>query len=76
MLLDNFALDSIKIKSSWFDGKEKSIFQQMGKEEGFNLYLQLFRYRIHQGDINTHYFITSVNELRKFTKINIKKSYP
>lgn len=45
----------------------------MGKEEGLNLYLQLFRFRIHQGNINDHIFRTSLLELQQFTKINQKK---
>jgi len=72
--MENFALDSIKIKSNWFDGEKKSVFQQIGKEEGLNLYLQLFRFRVHQGNLQEHYFITSINELSHYTKINMKRN--
>jgi len=68
--MEKFTLNSIKIKNNWFGGEKKSKFQLMGKEEGFNLYLQLFRFRVHQGDITEHHFITSINELQKFTKVN------
>lgn len=71
--MDKFALSSMKIKSSWFDGEKKSVFQKIGKEEGLNLYLQLFRFRIHQGDIYKHHFILSIGELKKYTKINMTK---
>lgn len=68
-----FTMSSMLIKSSWFDGNKKSMFQKMGKAEGFNLYLQLFRFRFHQGDINEHYFRLSIGELKQFTKVNVKK---
>ena len=71
--MNNFTVNSMKIKSNWFDGGKDSIFQRMGKEEGFNLYLQLFRFRIHQGDYNKHIFITNIAELRKLTKVNKQK---
>lgn len=48
----------------------------MGKEEGLNLYLQLFRFRVHQGNINEHIFRTSLLELQRFTKVNEKKRLP
>ncbi|MCP3026017.1 hypothetical protein [Halobacillus sp. A5] len=69
--MDNFALESIKIKSSWFDGGKDSVFQKMGKEKGLELYLQLFRFRVHQGDITKHHFITSVGELQQHTNVNV-----
>lgn len=71
MELYKFCLPSIKIKSNWFDGKENT-FKAIGKEEGLNLYLQLFRFRIHQGGYNDHLFRTSILELQKFTRINMR----
>jgi hypothetical protein len=71
--MEKFALDSMKIKSSWFTGGKESMFQKMGKDEGLNLYLQLFRFRVHQGNINEHNFIFSVSELRQYTKVNMAK---
>jgi len=79
MEFNNFSLSSTKIKSSWFDGKSKSVFNHIGKEEGLNLYLQLFRFRLHQitGDgkqnYNQHVFRITIGELTKFTKINLTK---
>ncbi|MFD2638429.1 hypothetical protein [Piscibacillus salipiscarius] len=72
--MEKFAVSSIKIKSSWFDSnrKKKSVFKKMGKDEGLNLYLQLFRFRVHQGSKDEHYFITSIGSLVKYTKVNIK----
>ncbi|MBS3679943.1 hypothetical protein KGF86_06940 [Ornithinibacillus massiliensis] len=79
MEFNQFALSSTKIKSNWFDGKKKSIFNKIGKEEGLNLYLQLFRFRQHQiiGDdkenYNHHVFRITIGEMVKFTKMNLKK---
>ncbi|GLO66157.1 hypothetical protein [Oceanobacillus kimchii] len=70
MDFDKFGLSRIKIKSNWFEQGKDSIFYRMGKEEGLNIYLQLFRFRVHQGSFYEHYFVTSINELRKFTKVN------
>jgi len=78
MEFNNFALSSTKIKSNWFDGEKKSIFNQIGKEEGLNLYLQLFRFRLHQfvgspkQNYENHIFRITIGELKKFTKINYK----
>lgn len=60
-------MSHMKIKSSWF---ETGLFKSMGKEEGLNLYIQLFRFRVHQGDFNEHVFRTSLLELRQFTGMN------
>lgn len=79
MVFNNFAVSSIKIKSNWFDGKKKSIFKKIGKEEGLNLYLQLFRFRQHQitGDgqqnYNQHVFRITIGELIQYTKVNLKR---
>lgn len=79
MEFNHFALSSTKIKSNWFDGKKKSIINKIGKEEGLNLYLQLFRFRQHQiiGDgqenYNQHIFRITIGELTKFTKMNLTK---
>lgn len=70
--MNKFAMDSIKIKSSWLDGNKKSMFQLMGKEEGLNLYFQLFRFRIHQGNYNEHIFALSIGSILPYTKMNIK----
>ncbi len=66
----NFAVSSMKLKSIWFKDENVNVYKQMGKEEGLNLYLQLFRFRIHQGDFNQHIFRTSLLELQQFTRIN------
>jgi hypothetical protein len=71
--MENFALDSMKIKSNWYEGGKQSVFQKMGKDEGLNLYLQLFRFRVHQGEYDNHHFILSISELRQFTKVNMTK---
>lgn len=75
----NFTIPSIKIKSNWFEGEKQSIYHQIGKEEGLNLYLQLFRFRQHQitddGQVNynQHIFRVTIGELVKFTKVNTSK---
>ncbi|GAA0432625.1 hypothetical protein GCM10008983_06530 [Lentibacillus halophilus] len=71
MKFDNYALPSIKIKSNWFDGKD-NMFKKIGKEEGLNLYLQLFRFRLHQGKYDEHVFRVTIGELKEFTKMNCK----
>lgn len=68
----NFCLPSIKIKSNWFDGAN-NMYKYIGKEEGLNLYVQLFRFRVHQGDYNQHLFRTSLLELKKFTRNNMSR---
>ncbi|MHA6251954.1 helix-turn-helix domain-containing protein [Oceanobacillus sp. CAU 1775] len=78
MLLNNFALSSMKVKSNWFEGGKQSVFQQMGKEEGLNLYIQLFRFRQHQmmgsqkGNYENHVFRVTIGELKEYTKIGYK----
>lgn len=62
----------MKIKSAWLDDGNNT-YKKMGREEGLNLYLQLFRFRLYQGDPNEHLFRTSLIELCKFTRINHKK---
>lgn len=75
----NFTIPSIKIKSNWFEGEKQSIYHQIGKEEGLNLYLQLFRFRQHQitddgqANYNQHIFRVTIGELVQFTKINTSK---
>lgn len=79
MKFNNFALSSTKIKSNWFEGGKKSIYKQIGEEEGLNLYLQLFRFRLHQmvgtqkENYTHHIFRITIGELTKFTKINLTK---
>ncbi|MFB4473323.1 hypothetical protein ACDI16_10280 [Oceanobacillus caeni] len=80
MEFNNFALSSIKIKSSWFEGEKKSTFHQIKKDEGLNLYLQLFRFRVHQfigspkENYENHIFRVTIGELKDFTRMNLKSS--
>ncbi|WP_186578065.1 helix-turn-helix domain-containing protein [Aquibacillus kalidii] len=78
MQFNNFCVSSMKIKSLWFGEKcgSQSIYKEI-KEEGINLYLQLFRFRYHQiihadsyKDYQYHVFRITLSELIKFTKIN------
>lgn len=75
----NFTIPSIKIKSNWFEDEKESIYHQIGKEEGLNLYLQLFRFRQHQitsdgqANYNQHIFRITIGELVRFTKVNKSK---
>lgn len=75
----NFTIPSIKIKSNWFENSKESIYYRIGKEEGLNLYLQLFRFRQHQitsdgqANYNQHIFRVTIGELVRFTKVNTSK---
>jgi predicted transcriptional regulator len=64
----NYTIDSIRIPSRWFDMQErkKNTFQKMGGYKGLYLYLQMYKFRIHQQE-NDHTFITSISFLRKET---------
>lgn len=64
----NYTVTSIRIPSRWFDVPErkKNTFQKMGGSKGFNLYLQLYKFRLHNQE-NEHTFITSISLLRKET---------
>lgn len=82
MQFNNFCVSSMKIKSLWFGEKssDPSIYKQV-KDEGINLYLQLFRFRYHQiihedsyKDYQHHAFRITLSELMEFTKINKSKS--
>lgn len=64
----NFTVSSIRIPSRWFDIPEgkKNTFQKMGGYKGFYLYLQLYKFRLHN-QAKEHTFITSISLLRKET---------
>ena len=81
MQFNNFCVSSMKIKSLWFGERcdDPSIYKQI-KEEGINLYIQLFRFRYHQIihedsylDYQYHIFRVTLSELMQFTKINKSK---
>lgn len=59
----NYTLSHIKIKSNWFE--EKSKYIKIG-HIGFDLYLSLFKFRLHKQEHN-YFFITSISLLRKET---------
>lgn len=63
----NYTISSIRVKSEWFEyyPRKKNIYQKI-TYQGFNLYLQLFKFRIH-GQENDRTFITSLSLLRKET---------
>jgi DNA-binding transcriptional MerR regulator len=68
----NFAMKRIYIKSNWFDvgiNKYKKI-----KDDGFNLYLNLFKFRIYNQE-QDYMFITSISLLRKETGYSTRKIY-
>lgn len=71
--MNKFALDTMKIKSDWFREGKSNMYKNMGRDEGLDLYLQLFRFRIHQGDFNEHIFHTSLLELQRCTSINRRR---
>lgn len=65
----NFRQTHIKIKSNWFDHKNKNnIFKRL-TFKGFFLYLTLFRFKLHEMDYssNQHTFVSSIARLRKET---------
>lgn len=75
MLQDKFTINHLKIPSFWFEGKgrNKSMYEKMGGFKGFNIYIQLHKYRLNNQD-NTYTFITSINELKNQTKDKYVKS--
>lgn len=66
----DFALNHIKIKSSWFD--KKAIISRIGCD-GFFLYLTLYRYYIHNQDAPT--FCISMKALKKETGFTMPETY-
>lgn len=64
----NYALNSIKINSAWFDqsDRKQNVYEKI-TYKGLNLYFQLYKFRIHNQE-NEHTFITSISMLRKVTK--------
>ncbi|MBT2656636.1 hypothetical protein J7E81_15560 [Bacillus sp. ISL-18] len=64
----NYSIQSIRIPSRWFDQPERKMntFQKMGGYKGFYLYLQLYKFRLHNQE-NEHTFLTSISLLRKET---------
>lgn len=64
----NYAVNSIKINSAWFDqsDRKQNVYEKI-TYKGLNLYFQLYKFRIHNQE-NEHTFITSISMLRKVTK--------
>lgn len=64
----NYTVTSIRIPSRWFDipQQKRNTFQKMGGYKGFNLYLQLYKFRLHAQE-KEHTFVTSIALLRKET---------
>ncbi|MFC0235510.1 hypothetical protein [Fictibacillus phosphorivorans] len=63
----NYTLQSIKLKSEWFDdlGRKKNVYQKI-TYKGLNLYFQFYKFRLHNQE-NEHTFISSISLLRKET---------
>jgi predicted transcriptional regulator len=72
----NYSIKSIRIPSRWFDMPErkKNTFQKIGGYKGFYLYLQLYKFRLHNQD-NEHTFITSISLLRKETSYTTEEVF-
>jgi predicted transcriptional regulator len=71
-----FAISTIKIASDWFDvDKETNKYKSINKEEGLGLYLNLFKYRIHQGQYGDHQFVTCIYYLRRNLNWTAEKTY-
>lgn len=66
----NFCMKRIYVKSNWFDdGSNK--YQKIGID-GFNLYLNMFRFRLFNQE-HEYTFITSISLLRKETKYTAQR---
>lgn len=72
----NYSVDHMKIPSSWFDkqGRSKSVYEKIGGYKGLNLYIQLYKFRIHNQS-NEHTFLTTIKLLQEQTKLMNKKGY-
>lgn len=68
----NYAIKRVYIKSNWFDGNNNK-YKKIGYQ-GFNLYLNLFKFRIYNQD-HPYTFITSISFLRKETGYPTQKVY-
>jgi hypothetical protein len=72
IILDNFSINNLKIRSNWFtvDENFNSLFKEIGQEHGLNLYIQMFRFCVLG---KKYFFRTSIEELQQYTKINKQK---
>jgi len=77
-----FTLTDTVIKSNWFDeGNNTCLYKQIKKEKGLNLYLQLFKFRvhkIHKGNrddykMYNHIFRVCLYDLRESMSVNTSK---